>query len=109
MIDQATGMHCTSPIQLFMLQVTVGEIDQEAADQRNLDTDPAHKLVVVDGQVSAQLSNMAGLPDGVFIGSLQDAPNQATADQLVSQGNHLHFAAVGALPHCCINHLVALW
>ena len=68
---------CTVP------QVSTGQVNQETTDQRILDGDPAYRLVVVDGQVSAQLSSLAGLPEGVFIGSLQDAPDHATADNLV--------------------------
>ena len=67
-------------------QVHTGQVSQEIADQQVLDKDPAHRLVVVDGAVSAQLSSAAQLPEGVFIGSLQDAFDQATVDSLVSHG-----------------------
>lgn len=70
--------------QAHCLQVQVGDVGQDAVDQRSLDIHPAHRLVVVDGQVSAQLSSVSDLPDGVFIGSLQDVPNSATSESLVS-------------------------
>ena len=66
-------------------QVSTGQVNQETTDLRTLDEDPAYRLVVVDGQVSAQLSSLAGLPEGVFTGSLHDAPDQATADNLVGR------------------------
>lgn len=73
-------------IQTCVPQVNTGQVSQEIADQQVLDKDPAHRLVVVDGAVSAQLSSTAQLPEGVFIGSLQDASDQATVDSLVSHG-----------------------
>ena len=67
----------------FISQVKTGEVSQDIADQRVLDKDPAHRLVIVDGAVSAQLSSTEQLRDGVFIGTLQDASDQATVDSLV--------------------------
>ena len=42
------------------------------------------RAVIVDGCLDQGLSNLSGLPDGVYIGSIQDAPEEVVAMRLVS-------------------------
>ena len=42
------------------------------------------RAVIVDGVLDQGLSNLSGLPDGVYIGGIRDAPEELVAMRLVS-------------------------
>ena len=61
-----------------------GDGAKEAVGQHPLDAATSSRLVVVDGVVSPELSSVSSMPDGVYIGGIENAPSQAVSQQLVS-------------------------
>lgn len=66
-----------------MLQVANGNGAKDAVTQHPLLEASTSQLVIVDGIPSLQLSNLSGMPDGVYIGGLESAPSQVVSQQLV--------------------------
>ena len=56
----------------------------EAVNQHPLDAASSSQLVIVNGVLSAELSSLSSIPDGVYVGGLQHAPAQAVSQHLVS-------------------------
>lgn len=52
--------------------------------QHPLEAASTSRLVIVDGVPSAELSSLASMPDGVYVGGIQNAPAQAVSQHLVS-------------------------
>ena len=66
------------------MQTSQGQISEDQVDQFRLQKeDNAVRLVIVDGRISDELSDIGALPEGVFVGRIQDAPPQVAA-RLVS-------------------------
>lgn len=60
------------------MQIGRGQVDPSQIAQLSLGKDDnAVRLVLVDGRFSTELSSIGQLPDGVFIGSLENAPYKA--------------------------------
>lgn len=91
-----------APIMSASFQVASGDGAEEAVGQHPLDAATSSRLVIVDGVASPELSSLCSMPDGMYIGGIQNAPSQAVSQQLGVQsaayGNALPFAALnGAL------------
>ena len=65
------------------LQAVDGANPAEAVEQHSLEAASASRLVLVNGILSAQLSSLSSLPDGIYVGNLTDAPEQAVSQNLV--------------------------
>ena len=66
-----------------------GDGAEEAVGQHPLDAATSSRIVIVDGVVSLDLSSVSSVPDGVYIGGIENAPSQAVSQQLVSCGSQL--------------------
>lgn len=74
--------HRSGPQSPCDAQEARGDVDPEVLQNHRLAEDAdAIQLVIVNGRISP-LSRLGSLPDGVYIGSLEDAP-AAVAEQLV--------------------------
>ena len=65
------------------------------------------RAVIVDGRLDTDLSNLAGLPEGVYVGSIRDAPEEVVAMRLV--GPVARFPSLRgcqAPPTCCQAHFL---
>ncbi len=67
---------------MALLQVASGHDGGHAVADHPLEA--AAQLVIVDGAPSAELSSLSGLPDGVYVGGIHNAPSQAVSQNLVS-------------------------
>ncbi len=79
-----------------------GDGAEEAVGQHPLDAATSSRLVIVDGVVSPELSSMSSMPDGVYIGGIENAPSQAVSQQLVSHDwSFIVFTAISHTEHVC--------
>ena len=74
-----------------MLQVANSAGSESAVGQHALQAASASQLVIVDGIPCLQLSNLSDMPEGVYIGGIQNAPSQVISHQLVSSAFPLHW------------------
>lgn len=91
-----------APIMAETFQVADSGDAGEAVNQHPLDAASSSQLVIVDGVISAELSSLSSIPDGVYVGGIHNAPAQPVSQHLGAQsaayGNALPFAALnGAL------------
>ena len=56
-----------------------GDAAAAAADRHPLDEADGCRIVVRNGTLDRALSNLSGVPDDVFVGSLADAPAEVAA------------------------------
>lgn len=95
------AVHCAGSKALnqaaFWVKVADNGDAGEAANQHPLDAASSSQLVIVDGVISADLSSLSSIPDGVYVGGIQHAPAQAVSQHLVSceWSCHRH--------ECCMN------
>lgn len=66
------------------VKVASGNGAEEAVGQHPLDAATSSRLVIVDGVASPELSSLSSMPDGVYVGGIENAPSQAVSQQLVS-------------------------
>ena len=71
------------------VKVASGDGAEEAVGQHPLDAATSSRLVIVDGVASPELSSLCSMPDGMYIGGIQNAPSQAVSQQLVSCGSSI--------------------
>lgn len=91
-----------APIMAESFEVANGDGAGEAVAHHSFEAASTSQLVIADGVYSAELSSMSSMPDGVYIGGIHNAPDQAVSHHLGQQtaahGNTLPFAALnGAL------------
>ena len=79
-----------------MLQVANGASAADAVSQHPLPEVSASQLVIVDGVPSLELSNLSSMPDGVYVGGIQNAPDQVVSHQLVSCHMPVVLAQIGS-------------
>ncbi|KAK9861536.1 hypothetical protein WJX84_012155 [Apatococcus fuscideae] len=79
----------TDVSSILKSQIQVPAASQGAASSmladHTLREDDELRAVIVDGCLDAGLSNLAGLPEGVFVGSVRDAPEDLVAMRLGAQ------------------------
>lgn len=82
------AVHCAGSDTLnqaaFRVKVADNGDAGEAVNQHPLDAASSSQLVIVNGVISAELSSLASIPDGVYVGGIQHAPAQAVSQHLVS-------------------------
>lgn len=77
---------------MYVLQIANGNGAEDAVRQHPLQEASASQLVIIDGVASLELSNLSSMPDGVYVGGIQNAPSQVVSHQLVSCQTPVHLA-----------------